>query len=155
MLAPSRHRSPSPGPSRRPYYSYMPRADNLQYRSPYRPPVHRSEYAGGSYYDHSSSPDTYGPRPQIVTTRDRDTVWRFPPSRSYDVSENRAAPLSPARRFEPSESWKQSHVDHPANERYVLVSPTRHSNLIYARLERLITIFIVGVEEALIHRRNG
>ncbi|KAF9530238.1 hypothetical protein CPB83DRAFT_190051 [Crepidotus variabilis] len=122
---PARQRSLSPGPSRRPYDGYLPhRTDGVQHRNTYRPAGYRPEPAGGYYYDRSTSPDPYGPpRPVDLVSRDRDPTWRFT-SKPYEIPERRPLPPSPSRRFEPSDSWKQSHVDHQGTER----SPHRHLN---------------------------
>ncbi|KIJ61642.1 hypothetical protein HYDPIDRAFT_159357 [Hydnomerulius pinastri MD-312] len=117
---PPRRRSPSPGPSarRQPYDSYKPRGgapyrdDNL---NSYRPNVYRPE----RFYSRSPSPPRYDrSRPQEARQWDNNTRWQ---SASY--YDRRSTPSPPQwnkgrdtmaeRMFEPSETWKQSHVDRP------------------------------------------
>ncbi|PPQ67764.1 hypothetical protein CVT24_002774 [Panaeolus cyanescens] len=134
----NRRRTPSPGPSRRPYDSYpAPRSDS-SFRDPassYRQTNYRHDY----YYSRSPSPDHYQPQPR---SSDSDawgrstSSWRPPSvSASLDWSDRKSIPPSPttipSRRptllrdefpsssrqlFEPSEHWKQTHGEGSRND---------------------------------------
>ncbi|KAF8155607.1 hypothetical protein B0H34DRAFT_789745 [Crassisporium funariophilum] len=131
-----RRRSPSPGPSRRPFNSYVPHRSELPSRDAgpnvYRPNNYRPDYAG-TYYSRSPSPDPYGPSMRVSDpeTWDRPSSWRPPPpvKTASAWPEIKPVPPSPttssargrgsrddttsSRLFEPSDSWKQTHVDRP------------------------------------------
>jgi hypothetical protein len=116
-----RRRSPSPGPSSRrypPYDSYVPRGGpshrNDDHPNMYRPNTWRQE----RYNSRSPSPDRYErSRPTEPRTWDSSSRWQpsWPDRRS---SPSPPPPRGGLRRdtmaermFEPSDSWKQSHVD--------------------------------------------
>lgn len=128
----ARRRSPSPGPSSRrysPYDSYIPRG-GPSYRSDDHPNIYRpTAWRPERYNSRSPSPDRY--------ERSRSTEPRFwdPGSRWQSSWQDRRSSPSPPplreklrrdtmaeRMFEPSDSWKQSHVDRPG--RYEALEPT-------------------------------
>jgi len=130
----ARRVSPSPGPSRRPYDSYVPppRPDTFRDGGPntYRPNVYRPEHSS-KYYSRSPSPDPYVPssRASDPDIWDRAPTWRPPPfvDPPNNWPERKTVPPSPttsarsrssrddpsSRQFEPSDSWKQTHHDRP------------------------------------------
>lgn len=130
---PPRRRSPSPGPSRRynPYDSYIPPRSAPAYRDDYpnvyRPNIYRPDQSS-IYYSRTPSPDRYvPPRSLEIDTWDRSTwqapirppVWPerkpAPPSPTSSVSRDRTRrdSMLATRMFEPSDTWKQTHVDRP------------------------------------------
>ncbi|KDR80089.1 hypothetical protein GALMADRAFT_1178549 [Galerina marginata CBS 339.88] len=137
--APLRRRTPSPGPSRRPYDSYVPPRSDISYRDSmanvYRPGSnsYRPDYPA-SFYSRSPSPDTYSHHSQSRISDpdwDRGSSWRpaplpieapnvwperkiVPPSPSPTTSSRgRSIREESTRLFEPSDSWKQTHIDRP------------------------------------------
>ncbi|KAF8960323.1 hypothetical protein BDZ97DRAFT_1834066 [Flammula alnicola] len=133
-----RRRTPSPGPSRRPYDSYVPPRSDVPFRdgmpNVYRPNNYRPDYSS-SYHSRSPSPDPYSapPRSSEPEAWDRGNSWRPPPSpvdRPKAWPERNFIPNPflnrddrSSRTFEPSDSWKQTHipirVDHsPPSDRH-------------------------------------
>ncbi|KAG2134844.1 hypothetical protein DEU56DRAFT_808995 [Suillus clintonianus] len=127
----ARRRSPSPGPSSRryaPYDSYIPRG-GPSYRSDdhannYRPNTWRAE----RYNSRSPSPDRYDrSRPMEPRFWDSGSRWQstWPDRRSSPspppLREKLRRDTMAERMFEPSESWKQSHVDR--SSRYEVLEP--------------------------------
>ena len=131
----ARRVSPSPGPSRRPYDSYVPppRPDTFRDGGPntYRPNVYRPEHSS-KYYSRSPSPDPYVPpsRASDPDIWDRAPTWRpptfvepsniwperkiVPPSPTTSARSRNSRDDPPTRLFEPSDSWKQIHHDRPS-----------------------------------------
>jgi len=126
--------SPSPGPSRRPYDSYVPppRPDTFRDGGPnnYRPNVYRPEHSS-KYYSRSPSPDPYIPPSRVSDPDiwDRAPTWRppfadapniwperknVPPSPTTSARSRNSRDDSSSRLFEPSDSWKQTHHDRPS-----------------------------------------
>ncbi|KAG1753622.1 uncharacterized protein EDB91DRAFT_1242605 [Suillus paluster] len=127
----ARRRSPSPGPSSRryaPYDSYAPRG-GPSYRSDDHPNIYRpGAWRPERYNSCSPSPDRYdrsrpteprfwdsGPRWQS-SWQDRRSSPSPPPIREKPRRDTMAE-----RMFEPSDSWKQSHVDRSG--RYEALEP--------------------------------
>ncbi|KAG0704921.1 hypothetical protein DFH29DRAFT_909244 [Suillus ampliporus] len=127
----ARRRSPSPGPSSRryaPYDSYIPRG-GLSYRSDDHPNIYRSgTWRPERYNSRSPSPDRYDrSRPADPRFWDSGSRWQS------SWQDRRSSPSPPPlreklrrdtmaeRMFEPSDSWKQSHVDRPG--RYEPLEP--------------------------------
>ncbi|KAG2154269.1 uncharacterized protein EDB93DRAFT_1248464 [Suillus bovinus] len=127
----ARRRSPSPGPSSRryaPYDSYIPRG-GPSYRSDDHPNVYRpNAWRPERYNSRSPSPDRYE-RSRSMEPRFWDSGARWQPP----WQDRRSSPSPPAlreklrrdtmaeRMFEPSDSWKQSHVDRSG--RYEVLEP--------------------------------
>lgn len=129
---PPRHRSPSPPVSRRyAYNSYVPPrpapSHREDYPNVYRPNVYRPD--ANTYYSRSPSPGYPPARTSEPDPRDRG-VSRQPASKTPTArSERKPLPPSPTssiprdrtrrdsmmatRMFEPSDAWKQTHVDRP------------------------------------------
>lgn len=126
----ARRRSPSPGPSSRrygPYDSYIPRG-GPGYRSDDHPNIYRpNTWRPERYSSRSPSPDRYD-RSRSVEVRFWDASSRWQP-----WQDRRSSPSPPPlrekprrdtmaeRMFEPSDSWKQSHVDRSG--RYEALEP--------------------------------
>ena len=128
----SHRRSPSPGPSRRPYDSYVPERFELPFRD--NQPVYRpNNYRPGSsgWVSRSPSPDHYE-HPARLSDSDyweRTPSWRGPPPMEEPINwpDRKSIPPSPStssargrsqrddaismRSFEPSNSWKQTQAD--------------------------------------------
>lgn len=128
---PLRRRSPSPSRHHATYDSYVPSRPMPIYRDEfpnvYRPASnsYRPEQAS-TYYSQSPSPDRYMPlRMPESDAWDRSGPWQSvkapawperklaPPSPTTSVSRNRGRgdPMLATRMFEPSDAWKQTHVD--------------------------------------------
>ncbi|KIM46881.1 hypothetical protein M413DRAFT_264893 [Hebeloma cylindrosporum] len=129
----TRRVSPSPGPSRRPYDSYVPPPRPDAFRdggaNNYRPNVYRPEQSS-KYYSRSPTPDPYIPpsRTSDSDIWDRAPTWRppfvdppniwperkpVPPSPTTSARSRNSRDDPPNRLFEPSDSWKQTHHDRP------------------------------------------
>lgn len=127
----ARRRSPSPGPSSRryaPYDSYIPRG-GPSYRSDDHPNIYRpNAWRPERYNSRSPSPDRYD-RSRSMEPRFWDSGSRWQSS----WQDRRTSPSPPPlreklrrdimaeRMFEPSDSWKQSHVDRSG--RYEALEP--------------------------------
>ncbi|CAA7264339.1 unnamed protein product [Cyclocybe aegerita] len=128
----SRRRSPSPGP--RQYDRYVPPRPDPPFRdnapNVYRPNNYRPDYSS-TYYPRSPSPDAYGPPLRDPDVWIRGSSWRPPPPPELPDVWPERKPLSPSpttlghrsrnsrddgpsRMFEPSETWKQTHVERPS-----------------------------------------
>ncbi|KAF8183168.1 hypothetical protein BJ912DRAFT_557341 [Pholiota molesta] len=130
-----RRPSPPSGSLRRPYDSYTPSRPEGSFRentpNVYRPGPnsYRPDYTG-SYYSRSPSPDPYVAPPRSSDPDIWDPhSWRPPPVETSNAvwPERKPLPASPttsargraqrddmpSRTFEPSDSWKQTHVDRP------------------------------------------
>jgi len=125
-----RRRTPSPGPSRRPYDSYIPERSELPFRDSqpivYRPNNYRPGSSG--WVSRSPSPDHYEPPARLSDSDywERTPSWRGPPPLE-DWPDRKSIPPSPStssargrgqrddvistRSFEPSNSWKQTQAD--------------------------------------------
>ncbi|RDB29981.1 Uncharacterized protein C22E12.19 [Hypsizygus marmoreus] len=110
-----RRRTPSPPPRRyMPYDSYYPHENN------YRPNNYRPDEES-IYYSRSPSPDRYAAHAPEPDPWDRSIPWQ-PPARASAWQDVSMAPASPTvsqgpkdhllatRMFEPSDTWKQTHV---------------------------------------------
>ncbi|KAG1776872.1 hypothetical protein EV702DRAFT_316699 [Suillus placidus] len=127
----ARRRSPSPGPSSRryaPYDSYIPRG-GPSYRSDDHPNIYRpNTWRPERYNSRSPSPDRYD-RPRSMEPRfwDSGSRWQssWPDRRSSPspppLREKLRRDTMAERMFEPSDSWKQSHVDRSG--RYEALEP--------------------------------
>ncbi|KAF8068897.1 hypothetical protein FPV67DRAFT_1095931 [Lyophyllum atratum] len=124
---PARRRSPSPSRRYASYEGYYPPENN------YRPNSYRPD-EDEAYYSRSPSPDhfsrIYGP-PPAPDTWERPTPWAgVPPnwddtvvgpvSPTSSTSKARRDGMHATRLFEPSNAWKQNHVDRPSR-----TDPTR------------------------------
>ncbi|KAF8814793.1 hypothetical protein BYT27DRAFT_7334313 [Phlegmacium glaucopus] len=139
-----RRRTPSPGPSRRPYDSYVPERFEPSFRDT-QPTVYRpNNYRPGSsgWVSRSPSPDHYEPPARLSDSDywERTPSWRgpppleewpdrksIPPSPSTSSARGRSQrdDVIPPRSFEPSNSWKQTQADRftrmdsfPVSDRY-------------------------------------
>ncbi|KAJ3508056.1 hypothetical protein NLJ89_g5969 [Agrocybe chaxingu] len=129
-----RRSSPSQGP--RKYDRYVPLRPDPPFRdnvpNVYRPNNYRPDYTS-TYYPRSPSPDAYGPplRGSDPDVWDRGSSWRPPPPPEPPNLWPERKPLppsptalghrsrnsrddGPSRMFEPSDTWKQTHVDRPS-----------------------------------------
>ncbi|KAF5379192.1 hypothetical protein D9615_005908 [Tricholomella constricta] len=122
-----RRRSPSPSRRYVPYDAYYPPENS------YRPNSYRPD-DDNAYYSRSPSPDhysrTYSRHPETETW-ERPEPWGSVPAPWEDLTMGPASPTSSSskarrdsmlatRMFEPSDAWKQNHVDRPPR-----MEPTR------------------------------
>ncbi|KAG2068017.1 hypothetical protein BDR04DRAFT_795265 [Suillus decipiens] len=151
----ARRRSPSPGPSSRrygPYDSYIPRG-GPGYRSDDHPNIYRpNTWRPERYSSRSPSPDRYD-RSRSVEVRFWDASSRWQP-----WQDRRSSPSPPPlrekprrdtmaeRMFEPSDSWKQSHVDRSGRyEAFIGAPKSKVSGLSCPSCTRLLSPEVTNV----------